>query len=229
VVSKKELLDWSQNNVYNLTYNRERIARAFNGDFRRPAAGKTWQHMGLDQTGRIGRIVIDPRDPERVFVCALGRLGGTQKERGVYRTSDGGKTWEHVLFVDENTGCSGLAMDPENPRTMFAGMWQVSMHTWAEISGGPGSGVFVSQDGGTTWKRIEGNGLPHSPVGKVDVAVAPTDSNRVYALIETDKQGSLWRSDDGGENWRVMSWDRTLIGRGGYYIRLAAHLTTKTR
>jgi len=192
-----------------------------NGVYKSTDAGKTWEHVGLDPTGRIGRIVIDPRDPERVFVCALGRLGGAQKERGVYRTSDGGKTWEHVLFVDENTGCSGLAMDPENPRTMFAGMWQVSMHTWAEISGGPGSGVFVSHDGGTTWKRIEGHGLPHSPVGKVDVAVAPTDSNRIYALIETDKQGSLWRSDDGGANWRVMSWDRTLIGRGGYYIRLA--------
>ena len=191
------------------------------GVYKSMDAGKTWVHMGLDETGRIGKIVIDPQDPKRVFACALGRLGGPQKERGVYRTEDGGKTWQQVLFVDENTGCSGLNLDPENSRTLFAGMWQVSMHPWAEISGGPGSGVFVSHDGGTTWTRIVGHGLPHSPLGKIDVAVAPTDSNRVYALIETHDQGSLWRSDDGGENWHVVSWDRILIGRAGYYVRIA--------
>ncbi|HEX4007792.1 MAG TPA: hypothetical protein VHX60_16580 [Acidobacteriaceae bacterium] len=191
------------------------------GVYKSNDAGKTWQHMGLDQTGRIGRIVVDPADPERVYVCALGRLTGPQQERGIYRTLDGGKTWDRVLFVDENTGCSGIGMDPENPRTLFAGMWQVAMHTWGEFSGGPGSGVYVSHDGGSTWAHLEGHGLPKSPVGKIDVAVAPTDSNRVYALIETDKQGSLWRSDDGGANWHVVSWDRTLIGRAGYYIRLA--------
>lgn len=191
------------------------------GIYKSMDAGKTWQHMGLDATGRIGRIVIDPQDPNRVFACALGRLGGPQKERGVFRSEDGGKTWQQVLFVDENTGCSGLNMDPSNSRTLFAGMWQVSMHPWAEISGGPGSGVFVSHDGGTTWTRIVGHGLPRSPLGKIDVAVAPTNSNRVYALIETHDQGSLWRSDDGGENWHVVSWDRTLIGRAGYYVRIA--------
>jgi photosystem II stability/assembly factor-like uncharacterized protein len=191
------------------------------GVYKSTDAGKTWTHMGLDATGRIGRVVIDPRDENRVFVCALGRLTGPQQERGVYRTTDGGKTWERVLFVDEKTGCSGIGMDPENSRTLFAGMWQVSMRTWGEISGGPGSGIYVSHDGGTTWTHIEGHGLPKSPLGKIDVAVAPTDSNRVYALIETDKQGSMWRSDNGGENWRVVSWDRTLIGRAGYYIRVA--------
>ncbi len=191
------------------------------GVYKSTDAGKTWQHMGLDQTGRIGRIVVDPQDPERVYVCALGRLSGPQQERGVYRSSDGGKTWDRVLFVDENTGCSGLGIDPQNPRTMFAGMWQVAMHTWGEFSGGPGSGLYVSHDRGTTWTHLEGHGLPHSPVGKIDVAVAPTDSNRVYALMETSEQGSLWRSDDGGANWHVESWDRTLIGRAGYYIRIA--------
>jgi photosystem II stability/assembly factor-like uncharacterized protein len=192
-----------------------------NGVYKSTDGGKTWQHMGLDPTGRIGRIVIDPQDENRVFVCALGRLSGPQQERGIYRTEDGGKTWQRVLFVDENTGCSGIGMDPNNPRTLFAGMWQVAMHTWGDYSGGPGSGVYVSHDRGTTWTHIEGHGLPHSPVGKIDVAVAPTDSNRVYALIETDKQGSLWRSDDGGGDWHVVSWDRTLIGRAGYYIRIA--------
>lgn len=191
------------------------------GVYKSTDAGKTWTHMGLDATGRIGRVVVDPEDENRVYVCALGRLGGPQQERGVYRTEDGGKTWQRVLFVDENTGCSGIGMDPENPRTLFAGMWQVSMHTWGEQSGGPGSGVYVSHDRGTTWTHIEGHGLPHSPLGKIDVAVAPTDSNRVYALIETHWQGSLWRSDDGGVNWGVVSWDRTLIGRAGYYIRIA--------
>ena len=192
-----------------------------NGVYKSTDAGKTWQHMGLDETGRIGRVVVDPQDSDRVFVCALGRLSGPQQERGVYRTEDGGKTWQRVLFVDTNTGCSGIGMDPNNPRTLFAGMWQVEMHTWAFNSGGPGSGVYVSHDRGTTWTHIEGHGLPHSPVGKIDVAVAPTDSNRVYALIETDRQGSMWRSDDGGADWRVTSWDRTLIGRAGYYIRIA--------
>ncbi len=112
-------------------------------------------------------------------------------------------------------------MDPNDPKTLFAGMWQVEMHTWAMFSGGPGSGVFVSRDGGTKWTRIEGRGLPKSPVGKIDVAVAPTNSSRVYALIQTADQGSLWRSDDGGESWRVVNWQRGLIGRAGYYIRLA--------
>lgn len=194
---------------------------AGDGVYKSQDGGRTWVHMGLDQTGRIGKIIIDPQDSNRVFVCALGRVTGPQQERGVYRTEDGGKTWDRVLFVDENTGCSGLNIDPENPRTMFAGMWQVVMHPWGLFSGGPGSGVYVSHDGGTTWKHIVGHGLPHSPLGKIDVAVAPTDSSRVYALIETHDQGSLWRSDDGGENWHVESWDRILIGRAGYYIELA--------
>lgn len=194
---------------------------AGDGVYKSTDAGKTWQHMGLEQTGRIGRVVIDPQDENRVYVCALGRLTGPQQERGVYRTEDGGKTWQRVLFVNPDTGCSGIGMDPENPRTLFAGMWQVAMHTWGEFSGGPGSGLWVSHDQGSTWTHIEGHGLPHSPVGKIDVAAAPTDSNRVYALIETDKQGSVWRSDNGGTNWRVVSWDRTLIGRAGYYIRIA--------
>lgn len=191
------------------------------GIYKSTDAGKTWKNMGLPDSGRIGRVVVDPRDENNVFVCVLGRLTGPQQERGVYRTTDGGKTWTRALFVDPNTGCSGLVMDPENSRTLFAGMWQAEMHTWAEFSGGPGSGVYVSHDRGVTWSRLEGHGLPHSPVGKIDVAVAPTDSNRVYALIQTDKQGSLWRSDDGGANWRVVNWDRRLIGRAGYYIRLA--------
>ncbi len=192
-----------------------------NGIYKSVDAGATWTHMGLDETGRIGRIIVHPTNPDVVFACAVGRVTGPQQERGVYRTSDGGKTWDRVLFVDPNTGCSGLAMDPHNPRVLFAGMWQVEMHTFGMFSGGPSSAVYVSRDGGTKWTRLEGRGLPKSPVGKIDVAIAPANSSRVYALIQTADQGSLWRSDDGGENWSVASWARALIGRAGYYIRIA--------
>ena len=191
------------------------------GMYKSTDAGKTWAHMGLDETGRIGRIIVHPTNPDIVYACALGRATGPQQERGVYRTLDGGAHWDRVLFADENTGCSGLSMDAHNPRTLIAGMWQIEMHTWGLFSGGPGSGIYVSHDGGAKWTRAQSAGLPKPPVGKIDVAIAPTNSNRVYALIQTKDQGSLWRSDDAGENWRVVNWDRALIGRAGYYIRLA--------
>jgi photosystem II stability/assembly factor-like uncharacterized protein len=191
------------------------------GVYKSVDAGRTWTHMGLDETGRIGRVIVHPTNPDIVYVCALGRMTGPQEERGVYRTRDGGAHWDRVLFVDQNTGCSGLSMDAHNPEKLFAGTWQAEMHTYGEYSGGPGSGVYVTHDGGTTWTRANSRGLPHSPVGKIDVAVAPTNSDRVYALIQTADQGSMWRSDDGGTNWRVVNWDRALIGRAGYYIHLA--------
>ena len=191
------------------------------GMYRSTDAGKTWTHVGLEQTGRIARIVVNPSNPDSALVCATGRATGPQQERGVFRTVDGGQHWERVLFADENTGCSGLVMDPKNPRVLFAGMWQVEMHTWGEFNGGPGSGIYVSRDGGGKWSRLGGHGLPKPPVGKIDVAIAPSDSNRVYALIQTKDQGSVWRSDNGGENWRVVNHQRPLIGRAGYYIRIA--------
>jgi photosystem II stability/assembly factor-like uncharacterized protein len=192
-----------------------------NGIYKSTDAGRTWTNMGLGATGRIGRILVNPKDADNVFVCALGRGTGPQQERGVFRTTDGGQHWDRVLFVDENTGCSGLSMDPQNPTVLFAGTWTVEAHPWVMKSGGPGSGVFVTRDGGTKWTRIEGHGLPRSPLGKIDVAIAPTNPDRVFALIQTKDQGSLWRSDDGGNNWRVVSWDRRLIGRAGYYIHIA--------
>ncbi|MGH6931988.1 MAG: WD40/YVTN/BNR-like repeat-containing protein, partial [Dongiaceae bacterium] len=201
------------------------------GIYKSTDAGKTWTLMGLEKTGRIGRIVIDPRDPNIVFAAALGHAYGPQPERGVFRTTDGGKTWERVLFVDENTGCSDIAMDPTNARILFAGMWPFEIHTWGRESGGPGSGLFKSTDGGATWKRLTGHGLPTRTTGKVAVAIALSNSNRVYALIETGDgvplrgqetdRGKLWRSDDGGENWRLVSYDRNLGGRTHYYFRLA--------
>jgi hypothetical protein len=193
------------------------------GIYRSTDAGRTWQHMGLRESGRIGRILIHPTNPDIVFACVLGRATGPQPERGVYRTADGGRTWQLTLFVNPNTGCSGISMDGNDPDVLYAGTWEVVMHTWAMFSGGPGSGVFKSTDGGRSWKRLKHPGLPKSPVGKIDVAVAPSDSKRVYALIQTANQGSLWRSDDAGTSWRVVSWDRRLIGRAGYYIRVAVN------
>ena len=123
-------------------------------------------------------MVVHPTNPEVVLACALGHAYGPQPERGVFRTTDGGASWEHVLFVDEHTGCSALAMDPANPRKLFAGMWQIDIKTWGRESGGPGSGLFVSHDGGTTWQRQQGHGLPTREVGKVKVAIARSNPNR---------------------------------------------------
>jgi photosystem II stability/assembly factor-like uncharacterized protein len=200
------------------------------GIFKSTDAGKTWTRMGLERTGRIGKVVIHPTNPDIVTACALGHAYGPQQERGVFRTTDGGKTWERTLFVDENTGCSSLAMDPTNPRKLFAGFWQFDIKTWGRESGGPGSGLFVSNDAGATWKRLQGHGLPTREVGKVVVAVAPSNVNRVYALIETGDgvpwksketdRGQVWRSDDGGENWEVVSYDRNAMGRAHYYSHL---------
>lgn len=191
------------------------------GIYKSDHAGATWKNMGLRETGRIGRIIVHPTNPDIVYACALGRVTGPQQERGVFRTKDGGETWERVLFVDQDTGCSGLAMDPKNPDVLFAGTWQVVMHTWGMFSGGPGSGIYVSRDAGSTWKKVEHEGLPTAPLGKIDVAFAPTNPQRVFALIQTATQGSLWRSDDGGAAWKLVSRDRRLTGRAGYYIRLS--------
>jgi hypothetical protein len=141
------------------TFIRSNISHG-NGIYKSTDAGKTWTRMGLEKTGRIGRVVIDPRNPDVVLAAAMGHCYGPQQERGVFRTADGGKTWERVLFVDENTGCSDLAMDPTNPRLLFAGMWPMLIRTWGKWSGGPGGSLYASRDGGLTWKRLEENGLP---------------------------------------------------------------------
>ena len=194
-------------------------------------AGKTWTNMGLEATGRISRVLIHPTDPDIVYVGALGHAHGPQPERGVYRTMDGGDTWEQVLFADENSGASSVEMDPHNPRTLYAGMWTVTFNTWGRRSGGPGSGLYMSRDAGDTWTKLEGNGLPTRTIGKVDVCLTPADSNRVYALIETGDgvplngeetdNGELWRSDDGAETWQLMTHNQDLGGRTAYYNNCA--------
>jgi len=192
------------------------------GIYKSTDAGKTWAHLGLEKTGRIARIVIDPHNPDIVLVAAVGTCYGPQPERGVYRTSDGGKTWQRVLYVNENTGASDLAMDPNNPRILLAGTWQMEIKTWGQNSGGPGSGLWMSRDEGATWTQLKGHGLPEPPLGKVAVGIAQRNPNRMYALFETggNGRGSLWRSDDGGENWRVASYSRLLNERPHYYTRL---------
>ncbi len=192
------------------------------GVYKSTDAGRTWRHMGLDKSGRIGRVAIDPRNPETVFVAAMGHCYGPQKERGVYRTKDGGKTWEQVLFADENTGCFEIAMDMKNPRILFAGMWPIVIHTWGRTSGGPNGGIWKSTDGGDTWKRLTGHGLPEPPIGKVGLAISYSNPNVVYALMETGSpnRGVLWRSDDGGENWRLASSNRLLNERPHYASRI---------
>jgi photosystem II stability/assembly factor-like uncharacterized protein len=200
------------------------------GIYKSTDAGRTWTRMGLEKTGRIGRIIVHPTDPDTVFACSIGHAYGPQPERGVFRTTDGGKTWDRVLFVDEKSGCSDLEMDPSNPRVLFAGMWQFEIHTWGRESGGPSSGLYTSRDGGVTWKKITGSELPKLPHGKVSLAIAKSNPSRMYALIETgdgvplagkdQESGKLWRSDDGGETWRVVSHDRNAGGRTHYYFHV---------
>ncbi len=203
-----------------------------NGMWKSTDGGETWQPSGLDNTGRIIRIVVHPTNPDVVYVAAVGHAYAPQKERGIYKSTDGGKNWRQVLFIDENTGASEIVMDPSNPRVLFAGMWQLSLRTWNRTSGGPGSGIHMSKDGGETWTKLKGNGLPEQPVGKIAMTMTPSDPNKIYALIETgdgiekmgDKveSGELWRSDDKGKKWTLVNYDHTLASRQAYYTRCVA-------
>jgi photosystem II stability/assembly factor-like uncharacterized protein len=201
-----------------------------NGVYKSTDGGDHWKHMGLETTGHIGRIVIDPQNAQRVFVCALGQAFTPQHERGIFRTLDGGKTWQQVLFVDENTGCSDLAMDPGDPNTLYAGMWSLLIHPWNLDSGGPGGGVYISRDGGATWHKAAGHGMPAADhaVGKVAVAVAPSDPRRVYALVQ-DTQPSLYRSDDSGNSWTLVSHDHLMLQRDSYYDRFGVSPADENR
>ncbi|MBY0436153.1 MAG: glycosyl hydrolase, partial [Cyclobacteriaceae bacterium] len=192
-----------------------------NGVYKSSNAGKTWKKMGLEKTFLISRVIVHPTDTNTVYVATLGHARDPQQERGVYKTIDGGKNWERIFFVNENTGCSDMAMDTKDPNTLFAAMWEVEIKTWNLKSGGAGSGIYRSKDGGKTWQPLR-NGLESGsthPVGKTSVDVAFTDPKRVYALVE-DKEPRLYRSDDGGDSWKLMQQDHSMGQRAGYYTRL---------
>lgn len=185
-------------------------------------AGKTWKHIGLDDTRHIPRVRIHPKNPDLVYAAALGHLFGPNKQRGVFRSKDGGGTWQQVLFVNDEVGAVDLLLDPNNPRIIYASMWRVKRTPYSLESGGPGSGLWKSNDGGDTWKDITRNkGLPQGTVGIIGVAVSPVDSNRVWAIGEAD-DGGVFRSDDAGQTWTRTSEDRNLRQRAWYYTRIYA-------
>jgi photosystem II stability/assembly factor-like uncharacterized protein len=191
-----------------------------NGVYRSVDGGQSWQHLGLDDTRQIGRLIVDPKNSNRVFVAALGHAFGPNSERGVFRSLDGGKTWEKVLYKDDKTGAIDIQFDPANPNTLYAAMWQVVRQPWNMSSGGPGSGLYKSTDGGTTWNRLEGHGLPEGILGRIGIAVA-ANSSRVYALIEA-KEGGIFRSEDYGATWTKINDDERFTQRAWYFTHIFA-------
>jgi photosystem II stability/assembly factor-like uncharacterized protein len=192
-----------------------------NGVYKSLDAGKTWTHIGLDDTRYIGSVIVDPHDPNIVFVAALGHAFGPNKDRGVYRSTDGGKTWQNVLFKDDKTGAIDIVFDPNNSQILYASLWQALRTPWSFESGGPGSGLYKSSDAGATWQRIEGHGLPEGVLGRIGVAVSNADSSRVYALVEAEK-GGLYRSDDAGATWERVTDDHRFRQRAWYFTHIFA-------
>jgi photosystem II stability/assembly factor-like uncharacterized protein len=191
---------------------------AGDGIYKSVDGGKSWTHVWT-QEGQIGTMAVHPKNADVAFAAVLGHAFGPNPERGVYRTKDGGRSWQQVLKKDEWTGASDVALDPSNPHIVFAGLWQARRRPWELSSGGPGSGLYVSRDGGDSWKQLKGKGLPEGEWGKVGIAVAPSDGRRVYALIEAS-EGGLFRSDDGGESWTRASGSHELRQRAWYYTTL---------
>jgi photosystem II stability/assembly factor-like uncharacterized protein len=191
------------------------------GMYKSVDAGEHWTHVGLAKTDRIARINIDSRDPNLVYVCAMGREWGPSEDRGVFKTTDGGKTWSKVLYVDPSTACSDISIDPANSNIVYAGMYTYRRWAWHLESGGGHTAVWKSTDGGAHWERLSGKdrnrGLPTTDMDRIGVAVAPSDPNVVYVISETRTEGELWRSDDGGERWRVVNRDPNINFRPFYY------------
>ncbi|MEH6761733.1 MAG: glycosyl hydrolase [Maribacter arcticus] len=189
--------------------------------------GKTWKNMGLEKTGRIGRVIVHPTNPDIVYAAALGHTYGKQQERGVYKTVDGGETWKRIFFIDENTGAAELAIDPKNPNRLLVGMWSIQINTWGLNSGGPGGGVYRTTDGGENWEPLNTKGLPGGkdhPVGKTAVAISYSNPNIVYALFEIESP-ALYRSEDFGETWTLQTRNHDIAERAPYYTRMAVSTT----
>src|SRR5581483_5663564 len=184
--------------------------------------GKTWAHMGLADTQVIAKIRVHPTNPDLVYVAAFGHHAAPNPERGVYRSKDGGKTWDKILFGDDKTAANELILDPNNPQVIYAALWQAYRNSWEMSSGGPGSGLFKSTDGGDHWTEISRNpGLPKGTLGKIGISVSGADSNRVYAQIEAE-DGGFFESDDAGATWKLVTQNRNLRQRAFYYTRVYA-------
>ncbi|HEY7546194.1 MAG TPA: glycosyl hydrolase, partial [Blastocatellia bacterium] len=190
------------------------------GVYKSTDAGKTWKHMGLGDTRQIGRVRLHPKNSDVVYVAALGHVFGPNEERGVFRSTDGGKSWQKVFSRGDKAGAVDLILDPNNPRVIYAGFWEVYRKPWTLESGGPGSGLFKSTDGGDTWTDITRNpGLPRGVVGKVGITVSPANSERLWAIIEAE-DGGVFRSDNGGQTWVKTNEQRNLRQRAWYYTRI---------
>ena len=192
-----------------------------NGMYKSVDGGTTWMHIGLENTQHIARIAVDPRNSDIVFVAAVGHAYGPNPDRGVFRTTDGGKTWTKVLYKDDKTGAVDLSFDPANSHIIYAALYQIQRSPWGMESGGPGSGIYKSTDGGSIWKQIEAHGLPEGIYGRIGIAVSGADPNRVYALIEA-KEGGLFRSDDAGETWEKINDDHRFRQRAWYFTHIFA-------
>ncbi len=192
-----------------------------NGVYKSIDAGKTWKFVGLPDTHSIGRLIVDPKNPDVVFVAALGHPFADNEERGIFRSRDGGKTWDKVLYKDAKSGGIDVTFDPTNSNTLFAALWQARRSPWGMDSGGPGSGLYKSIDGGTTWKELKGHGLPEGILGRIGVTVSGADPNRVWAVIEAEK-GGIYRSDDAGDSWRILTDDHRFRQRAWYYSHIFA-------
>ncbi|MFH0759488.1 MAG: glycosyl hydrolase [Bacteroidota bacterium] len=188
------------------------------GIYKSTDGGAKWKLMGLEKSERISRIIIHPENPDIVFVAVLGHLWGASEERGLYKTEDGGKSWNKILYVDENTGCSDLDMDPENPDVLFAGMWTFRRTAWDFNSGGPGSGLYKSTDGGASWEILK-TGLPAGEKGRIAVRISPADPDRVFAIVESDKT-ALYGSKDKGANWEMLNQTPIIAERPFYFCKI---------
>jgi len=193
-----------------------------NGMYKSTDAGKTWTHIGLEDSRQIARILVDPRDAEKVFVAALGHAYGPNAQRGVFYSRDGGKKWKRILFHDENTGAIDLAFEPGNPKTIYAALLQTRRPPWNIYppSKGPGTGLYRSKDGGEHWEQLTGHGLPTAELGRIGIGFAPSNPRRIYLILDA-KEGGLYRSDDAGEAWKRVSEDRRIWGRGWYFCEVS--------
>jgi len=183
--------------------------------------GKTWSHIGLEDTRHIARIIVSPTNPDVLFVAAMGHAYGPNETRGVFHSTDGGKTWQKILYKDNKTGAIDLTFDPSNPHILYAALYEAQRYPWTAISGGPGSGLYKSIDDGATWKRLEGHGLPSGVLGRIGVSVSGADGNRVYAIIEAEK-GGIYRSEDAGETWQLINPDHRFTQRAWYFHHIFA-------